>query len=97
VQDWYSHETAFQFIENANVTLQLGQGPAPADNILINGTNISPNNTGSYSKVALTPGKKHRLRLINTSVESAIRVSLDNHTFSVIASDFVPIKPFTVS
>jgi FtsP/CotA-like multicopper oxidase with cupredoxin domain len=79
------------------VTLQLGQGPAPADNVLVNGTNVSLNGTGSYNKVTLTPGKKHRLRIINTSVESGIRVSLDDHTFQVITSDFVPVKPFNVS
>jgi FtsP/CotA-like multicopper oxidase with cupredoxin domain len=91
-----SHETSFQFLENANVTLQLGQGPAPGDNILINGTSVSANGTGSYNRVALTPGKKHRLRLINTSTETSIRVSLDNHTMQVIATDFVPVKPFAV-
>jgi FtsP/CotA-like multicopper oxidase with cupredoxin domain len=97
VNDWFSHETAFQFLENANVTLQLGQGPAPADTILINGTNVNSKGGGSYSKVSLTPGKKHRLRIINTSSEAAIRVSLDNHVMQVIASDFVPVTPFTAT
>jgi hypothetical protein len=50
--------------------------------------------TGSYNKVKLQPNKTHRLRLINTSLDVALRVSLDGHPFTVIANDFVPVVPY---
>jgi FtsP/CotA-like multicopper oxidase with cupredoxin domain len=42
-------------------------------------------------------GKKYRLRLINSSVDNSIRVSLDGHQFQVISSDLIPIKPYTTN
>ncbi|KAK6433718.1 laccase, multicopper oxidase, benzenediol:oxygen oxidorectuctase, partial [Oleoguttula sp. CCFEE 5521] len=90
---WY-YQTAYQI--NA-ITLQnlANQAPPPsADNILINGTNKNANGGGSYSQVKVTKGKKYRLRLINTSVDNFIRVSLDNHQLQVMTSDFIPIVPF---
>ena len=41
----------------------------------------------------LTPGKKHRLRLINTSSENHFTLSLAGHDFTVIQTDFVPVQP----
>ena len=41
-------------------------------------------------------GKKYRLRLINTSVDNFIRVSLDQHNMTVMTSDFIPVVPFSV-
>jgi FtsP/CotA-like multicopper oxidase with cupredoxin domain len=45
----------------------------------------------------LTPGKKHLLRIINTSVEASLQATLDGHNFTVISSDFVPVKPFSTN
>lgn len=70
--------------------------PPKASNGLINGTMVSLDGTsGSYYTTTITHGKKYRLRLINTSVDNHFMVSLDSHTFTVITSDFVPIKPYT--
>jgi FtsP/CotA-like multicopper oxidase with cupredoxin domain len=96
VQDWY-YSTVYQIEDITTQNLQSGQGPPPADNILINGTNKNAAGGGRYNKVKLTKGKKHRLRLVNTSVDNMIRVSLDNHQFQVITADFVPIHPFTAN
>jgi FtsP/CotA-like multicopper oxidase with cupredoxin domain len=96
IQDWY-YDTAYQLDNIATVNLQSGLGPPPADNVLINGTNKNAASGGSYNLVTLKKGKKHRLRLINTSVDNNIRVSLDNHPFTVISSDFVPIHPYTTN
>lgn len=95
--DWFSSLTAWQFLERANVTLQKGAAPPAGDTILINGTNKNTNGGGKYSRVTLTPGKKHLLRLINTSVEASLQASLDGHNFTVIAADFVPVEPFTTN
>ena len=73
-------------------------GPPKADNMLINGTNMNvAGTTGSYSITTLTSGSKHRVRLINTSVESSFYVSLDGHTLEVIEADFVPIVPYNTT
>jgi FtsP/CotA-like multicopper oxidase with cupredoxin domain len=71
-------------------------GPPTSDSLLSNGTGVF-NGTGSYATTTLIPGKKHKLRLINTSTSSFLHVALDQHTFTVIAADFVPIRPFTTS
>ncbi|ETL41081.1 hypothetical protein L916_07866 [Phytophthora nicotianae] len=41
------------------------------------------------------PGKKYLLRLINTSAMAAFKVSIDGHTFQVVASDADYLKPST--
>ena len=93
INDWY-YRTAFQIDAITDVNLQSGNGPPPADTILINGTNKNAAGGGTYGRVSITKGKKYRLRLINTSVDNMIRVSLDNHPFTVMTSDLVPIKPY---
>ncbi|KAL0256444.1 laccase, multicopper oxidase, benzenediol:oxygen oxidorectuctase [Diplodia seriata] len=98
VTDWY-YRTAYQIEDNFNVALQGGKAGPPGDTILVNGTMKSQDGTaGAYSRVNnLQPGKKYRLRLINTSVDNNIWVSLDGHNFTVITSDFVPSKPWTTN
>jgi len=93
VNDWY-YSTAFQIESISFANLQKATPAPPGDNILVNGKNKNSAGSGSYDVQTLTKGKKYRLRLINTSVDNNIRVSLDNHQFQVITSDFVPIKPF---
>jgi len=66
--------------------------PPSADNIVVNGTN-KKGSTGKYNNVKIQSGKKYRLRLVNPSIDNAIRVSLDGHPFTVIANDFVPGMP----
>ena len=42
-------------------------------------------------------GKKYLLRIINTSVDTTYVFSIDNHNFTVMTTDFVPIVPYNVS
>jgi FtsP/CotA-like multicopper oxidase with cupredoxin domain len=93
VTDWY-YVTADQLAFAAENNLQTGSAPPPADTILINGTNMNSAGGGKYSQVKLTKGKKHLLRLINTSMDNMIWVSLDGHPFTVITSDLVPIHSY---
>ncbi|KAF2269117.1 laccase precursor [Lojkania enalia] len=95
ITDWY-YITAFQAGARA-FNGGLGGPPPTGDNILINGTNKNAQGGGSYSKVTLTPGKKHRLRIINTAIDASFRVNLDGHPFQVIAHDFVPVVPYTAN
>ncbi|KAF2739761.1 laccase precursor [Polyplosphaeria fusca] len=96
VNDWY-YKTSYQMALIAHNNLQARTPPPPADNLLVNGTGKSANG-GSYWNVPnLVPGKKYRLRLINTATDNSIRVSLDNHPFLVINADLVPIQPYTTN
>jgi FtsP/CotA-like multicopper oxidase with cupredoxin domain len=52
---------------------------------------------GKYAETELQPGKKHLLRLVNTGINNYVHVSLQGHSFQVIAADFVPIVPFTTT
>ena len=67
-----------------------------ASNYLINGQNIKPDGSaGTRATFNFTPGKKHLLRLINTSVDNHFKFAIDGHTMTVISTDFVPINPYT--
>ena len=87
--DWY-HEPVFEILASRP------QAPPVSQSLLVNGSAVF-NGQGQYSKTTLTPGKKHLLRLINTGTNNYLHVSLDNHPFTVIASDFVPVVPFTAT
>ncbi|KAF2157303.1 multicopper oxidase [Myriangium duriaei CBS 260.36] len=92
VNDWY-YQDAWVANYQTLALLQQQQPPPAANNILINGTNKAANGGGKYAQVTLQPGKVHKLRLINPSVDNFIRVSLDNHAFTVVAADFIPVTP----
>ncbi|CAO2654364.1 Nn.00g110970.m01.CDS01 [Neocucurbitaria sp. VM-36] len=94
--DWY-YITVYQAAARAFQNGQAGLGPPVGDNILINGTAKNGAGGGSYNKVTIQAGKKYRLRLINTSVDTNLLVNLDGHPFSVIATDFVPVNPYTTN
>ncbi|KAI4812168.1 putative multicopper oxidase, type 1 [Aureobasidium sp. EXF-8846] len=89
MMDWY-YKNADVVNALALIDSQAGGGAPPSDTLLLNGTNDNGSG-GKYQSVALTKGKKHRLRLINTSVDSHMMVKLDDHPFTVIAADFIPV------
>ncbi|KAK0612088.1 laccase [Immersiella caudata] len=79
------------------VIFTANNGPPFSDNVLFNGTNVHPTTgAGNYAEVKLTPGKRHRLRLINTSTENHFQLSLVGHQMTIIAADFVPVNAMTV-
>ena len=79
-------------------------GPPFSDNNLINGkmnfdcTEPSVGGTctsnAGLSKFRFQTGKAHRLRLINSGAEGIQRFTVDNHTMTVMANDFVPVVPY---
>ena len=91
--DWY-YETAFALNVRA---LHSTTGPPRADTGLINGTMKRDDGKGAYHITKVTKGKKFRLRLINTGINNLFHLSIDHHNFTVITSDFVPIRPYTTS
>ena len=58
-------------------------------------TTLACTANAGISKFSFTSGKKHRLRLIGASGEGMQKFSIDGHNLTVIANDFVPLKPYT--
>ena len=70
----------------------LINGKMSFDCALARGRDCIPN--AGVSKFKFTTGKTYRLRLINSGAEGLQKFTIDNHTMTVIANDFVPIKPY---
>ncbi|RDW82847.1 hypothetical protein BP6252_03959 [Coleophoma cylindrospora] len=96
--DW-DHETAFDLWKNAE---RHGGFPL-ISNGLINGTNTYDCSgssdaaclgTGKRFEMTFVQGKKYRIGLVGTQADGYMRVALDNHTFTVIANDLVPVVPY---
>lgn len=80
-----------------------------SDNNLINGkmnfdcSTVAPGDTtpctnnAGISKFRFQTGKTHRLRLINSGADGVQRFSIDEHVLTVIAEDFVPVKPYNTT
>ncbi|KAF2477172.1 uncharacterized protein BDR25DRAFT_251761 [Lindgomyces ingoldianus] len=97
--DWY-HADYYTLVQNT----MAGNFP-PSNNNLINGkmqypcanTTLPCNPNAGISKFRFQSGKKHLLRLINTGAEGTQKFSIDNHTLTVVAQDFIPIEPYTTN
>lgn len=50
---------------------------------------------GSRWETSITSGSTYLLRLVNAAIDTHWDFSIDNHTLTVIAADFVPIVPYT--
>jgi FtsP/CotA-like multicopper oxidase with cupredoxin domain len=90
ITDYY-YETADRLQRRAELA---SGGPPDSNNVLIRGKGMHASGRGgSYDRLTLTPGKKHLLRLINTSVDNSFTVSLVGHRFTVVHTDLVPVEP----
>ncbi|GKT46292.1 laccase ARB_05828 [Colletotrichum spaethianum] len=45
----------------------------------------------------VTRAKRYLLRLVNTAFDTTFVFSIDNHNFTVVEADFVPVKPFNAT
>lgn len=89
LQDYYSL-TAFQ-----EEWFATRFGPPTAANYLMNGQNVKVNgNGGQRSKWTFTPGKKHKIRIINSASENHFKIQIDGHSLVVVATDLVAINPY---
>ncbi|KAI9684622.1 MAG: laccase, multicopper oxidase, benzenediol:oxygen oxidorectuctase, partial [Bogoriella megaspora] len=103
ITDW-DHVTAdviWATIANFNVTFNgsdtgLINGMNTGNCTLYNATDPDPNCVGEGENFQLVfeAGKKYRLRVLNVAEEDWVQFSIDNHTLTVIATDFVPIVPY---
>ncbi|KAG0155954.1 hypothetical protein PDIDSM_3127 [Penicillium digitatum] len=93
--DW-THETVDQLHQDVQL-----RGPVrKLSNGLINGKNVygnGTNTTGSPFHMKVEKGKSYRLRLVNPSIDTHWKFTIDNHIMTIIAMDLVPIKPFTTN
>lgn len=68
---------------------------------MINGTNTwtedDGTTVGSRFETKFVAGTRYRMRLVNGAADTHFRFTIDNHTMEVIASDFVPIKPYNTT
>lgn len=100
LSDWY-HKSYFDLVKDTMFST-TGR-PDLSNNNLIQGKGNYPcaNTTeacvagAGIAKFYFKAGKKYRLRLINTGSDGMQKFSIDGHKFSVIAQDYVPIKPYT--
>ena len=104
--DWY-HKEYFDIIEE--MLAPNGSPHVMSDNNLINGkmnfdcTTVAPGDktpctsNAGISKFRFQTGKTHLLRLINSGGDGVQRFSIDEHILTVIAEDFVPVKPYNTS
>lgn len=91
LNDWY-HETP-----DALYSSVLAAGPPNATSGLINGTGVYKNSTGIPFRATFEPGKKYRLRIINSALSAGWKFMIDNHDLTVISTDFVPIVPYNTT
>ena len=56
---------------------------------------VSVKQTGGISKKIFEEGKRYLFKLINSSAEAMFIFSIDDHELEVIATDLVPIHPYT--
>ncbi|KAH8658262.1 multicopper oxidase [Xylariales sp. PMI_506] len=96
LNDW-DHKT----VDELWVTAETS-GPPTLDTGLINGTNVygdddDSDQTGYRFNVSLTEDATYRLRLVNAAVDTHFKFMIDNHTLTVIATDLVPITPYSTT
>lgn len=75
----------------------LTRGPPTLETGLINGSNTWTHNGETRGKrltVPVNSGKKYLFRLVNGAIDTHFKFTIDNHTMTVIAADFVPIVPY---
>ncbi|KAH8682591.1 laccase 3 [Xylariales sp. PMI_506] len=88
LMDW-SHSSA-----DVNVAYAQLHGLPTLENGLINGTNVY-GDLGKRFETHFEPGKRYRIRLVNVGADTFFKFTIDNHMLEVIATDFVPIVPYT--
>ncbi|RAH74886.1 extracellular dihydrogeodin oxidase/laccase [Aspergillus aculeatinus CBS 121060] len=93
LSDWL-HETYYSYYQE---DLNSGRLPTMVTGLL-NGTNVwvpkhGPT-VGQRFQTTFVPGRRYRIRLVNTAMHTQFKVSIDNHDLTVIAADFVPMVPF---
>ncbi|KAF2084141.1 multicopper oxidase [Saccharata proteae CBS 121410] len=104
LNDWY-HSAYYPLVEQTMAPASENQPIVQSDNILISGhgtfdcskTTLPCVPNAGLAKFQFQSGKTHRLRLMNTGAESILKFSIDEHTMTVIANDYVPLNPYNTT
>ena len=72
----------------------MSSEPSQLPRTLLTDLSLGTPNAG-LAKFKFQTGKKHRLRLINGGAEGIQRFTIDKHTMTVMANDFVPVQPYS--
>ncbi|EXJ85419.1 hypothetical protein A1O1_05783 [Capronia coronata CBS 617.96] len=78
----------FRPFSDSNLVGGVGQYPCA------NVTDGKPCSVVPFASYEFQPGKTHRLRFVNTGASAFETISVDGHTMTVIANDFVPVQPY---
>lgn len=101
IMDWY-HEYYTEAIDGLFKPFPNAIVPR-ADSNTINGKGTYPcdqagdlecKDDAPMASFNFTSGQTHRLRLINPSSVAVQKITIDNHKFTVIENDFVPIESY---
>ena len=104
--DWY-HDQARLLLSQFLSPASEGNEPIP-DTGLINGINTfncssitghddACMGTGQRATFQVEPGKKYRIRVINTATFANFRFSVDEHPLTVIEADMTDVQPSVVT
>ncbi|KAK6222654.1 hypothetical protein LQW54_000835 [Pestalotiopsis sp. IQ-011] len=106
VGDWW-HAQYYEVVEN--IMAPNFSGRSFSDNNLIQGKNnfdcatVKANDTtncisnAGVANFQFQSGKVHRLRFYNSGSQGIERISIDEHTMTVVANDFVEIEPYNTT
>lgn len=83
-------DTGLPYRPFSDSNLVAGVGQYPCANV----TNGTPCSTPAYASWEFETGKTYRLRFVNTGASAFETISIDGHTMTVIANDFVPVQPY---
>ncbi|KAI9280823.1 Cupredoxin [Umbelopsis sp. AD052] len=105
ISDWYHELSPISLAQYANADNTEGDEPVP-ENGLINGLNVFNCNGSTNSSIPCTggaaanftfvPGKRYRIRLINTGAFAEFDFSIDGHKLTVVEADGVAMKPVAI-
>jgi len=109
LSDWY-HTPALDLIPYYLSPASGGNEPIPDSGLINNagdydctnappGSNCNANRSNSqrYATFNVSPGKKYRLRIVNSAAFSMFKFSIDEHTLTVIEVDGVDVQPYNVT
>ncbi|KAI0397922.1 multicopper oxidase [Xylariaceae sp. FL0594] len=96
LNDWFHDTTDYLW-----ATVARAGVPPGVKNGLINGTNVynlpgaaGGGGGGKRFETAFEKGKRYRFRLVNSALDTHFKFSIDNHSMTVMAADFVPLVPY---
>ncbi|KAK8203046.1 laccase [Phyllosticta capitalensis] len=104
LSDWY-HTDYYTLVEQTMAPAAEHVPPPVSDNNIMNGmgtfdcsqTSLPCTANAGVPKFKFQSGTSYRLRLINSGSDGTQKFSIDGHTLTVIANDFIPVNPYTAT